>query len=101
MIKNETSLSMAEIREYVEKDQERNADIIAFIKKFTKMKSENAKKIREEIQKLDLMKIKDEHIVKIIDLFPENKEDLNKIFTDISLNEDETTKVLETIKQFK
>ncbi|MBU4070067.1 MAG: hypothetical protein KJ646_03730 [Nanoarchaeota archaeon] len=101
MIKNETSLSMAEIKEYVEKNQERNADIIAFIKKFTKMKSENAKKIREEIQKLDLMKIKDEHIVKIIDLFPENKEDLNKIFTDISLNEDETTKVLETIKQFK
>lgn len=101
MIKNEISLSMAEIKEYVEKDPERNADIIAFTKKFIKMKSEEAKKIREEIQKLDLMKIKDEHIVKIIDLFPENKEDLNKIFTDISLNEDETKKVLETIKQFK
>ena len=32
---------------------------------------------------------------------PENAEDLNKIFVDISLDEDEKRKILETIKEFK
>ena len=48
-----------------------------------------------------LLKIKNEHIVKIIDLMPEDASDLNKIFTDVSLTEDETKKILEAVKQFK
>jgi len=41
-----------------------------------------------------------EQIIKIIDLLPENQEDLNKI-VDISLDENETKKILETVKEFK
>ena len=47
------------------------------------------------------MRVKQEHIVKIIDLMPENAEELNKIFVDSSLDEDETKKILETVKEFK
>ena len=47
------------------------------------------------------MKVNERDIVKIIDLIPENAEELNKIFTDVGLNEDETTKILETVKEFK
>ena len=42
-----------------------------------------------------------ESINKKIVVSAENEEDLNKIFADVGLNEDETKKILETIKQFK
>ncbi|MFA5764501.1 MAG: hypothetical protein WC915_06870, partial [archaeon] len=66
-----------------------------------KTKLERFKKIQEDLEKADLLKLKREHIVKIIDLLPETASELNKIFTDISLNEDETNKILEIVKNSK
>ena len=72
-----------------------------FIKKFAKLKPRESKKLRKKIEELDLMRVKTEHVAKIIDLMPEEQEELNKIFVDVSLNEDETKKILETVKEFK
>ena len=98
MIKNTEVLSMPEVTEYVKKDKTSETDIVGFIKKFSKLNLKDAKELKEKIQKLDLMKVNEKYVVKIIDLMPENSEELNKIFTDVSLNEDETKEILETIK---
>src|SRR3989344_4858273 len=79
-------ISMAEVTEYVDKDSE----ISKFIKKFTK-----------KLESLDLMKMKSEHISKIIDLLPENQEDLNKIFLGTGLDEEESKRILDEIKKYK
>jgi len=97
MITENKPLSMAESLEYA-KD---NAEAVEFIKKFTKLNAKEAKEMRNEIEALNLMKIKSEHISKIIDLLPEDKEDLNKIFTDISLDDDETNKILDIVKKYQ
>ena len=60
----------------------------------------DAKKLKKKLEELDLLKVKLEHIIKIIDLIPENAEDLNKIFIGVNLDEDETKKILETVKEF-
>ncbi|OGJ13366.1 hypothetical protein A3K82_00550 [Candidatus Pacearchaeota archaeon RBG_19FT_COMBO_34_9] len=101
MIKNNEPLSMAEINEYVKKDEESETEIIGFIKKFNKLKAKEAKELRNEIENLNIIKIKQENTVKIIDILPETSEELNKIFIDVSLDEDETKKILEAIKKFK
>ncbi len=101
MIKNNEPLSMVEALEYVKKDEENNKEIIGFIKKFNKIKFKEAKELRQEIESLNFLKISPEHIVKIIDILPETQEEMNKIFSDISLDEDETKKILETIKKFR
>ncbi len=101
MIKNTTPLNMAETLEYVKKDSDSGAKIQKFIKKFAKLKPEKAKEMQKKLESLDLMKMKSEHMGKIIDLLPEDSENLNKIFNDVSLNEDETKKILETIEEFK
>jgi DNA-directed RNA polymerase subunit F len=101
MIKNMTNLSMTEALEYIKKDVDSEAEIRKFIRKFIKLKPEKAKEMRKKFENLDLMKIKPEHIAKIIDLLPENQGDLNKIFDDVSLNEDETKKILETTGEFR
>jgi DNA-directed RNA polymerase subunit F len=101
MIKNSEVLSMAEAIEFIKKDEEKETDIVGFIKKFNKLKSKDAKELKQEIEKMDIIKIKPEYVVKIIDILPDSPEELNKIFVDVSLDEDETKKVLDAIKKFK
>jgi DNA-directed RNA polymerase subunit F len=99
MIKKSESLSIAEAQEFIAKDNK--TDVLTFIKKFDIISTAKAKELRKKIEGLDSMKINEKQISKLIDLLPEDKEDLNKIFVDTSLDEDETNKILETIKEFK
>ncbi|MEK6872847.1 MAG: hypothetical protein AABW90_02445 [Nanoarchaeota archaeon] len=100
MIIDRTPISMNDV-EYIIKDiqdNEKKQAVEVFLKKFLNTTSAKAKKIKDGLEKLDSIKIKREHIVKIIDLPPEDASDLNKIFTDVSLNEDEINKILEIVK---
>ena len=101
MIKNSEPLSIAEALEYIKKDESGETEIIGFAKKFVKLNVKEAKELRNKLNSLDLIKMKAEQISKIIDLLPENTEELNKIFIDVGLDEDETKKILETVKEFK
>jgi len=97
MIKNNKPLSMAESTEYIEKE----TPAIIFIKKFGVMSPKDAKELRKKLEDLNLIKVNDTHISKIIDLVPEKSEEINKIFIDIGLDENETKKILEVVKEFK
>lgn len=103
MILERTPINMNEVEEIVKElpDDEKKQEIELFLKKFLKTKLNQAKKIKKELENLDLMKIKRDHIVKIIDMLPEDASDLNKIFIDISLNEHEINKILEIVKNSK
>jgi DNA-directed RNA polymerase subunit F len=101
MIRNREPISMTESLEYIEDKKDSEADIRKFIKKFVKIKPEKAKGIREKLNSLGILKLKQEHIAKIIDLMPEDQESLNKIFTDVGLDEDESKKILDTIGEFR
>lgn len=100
MIINKQPLSMVEALEHVNKDEESETDIIGFIKKFIKPKK-GIGELRKKLQELGLIKVKEEHIAKIIDLMPETAEELNKIFVDVGLDEDEVQKITNIIKEFK
>ena len=97
MIKNNEPLSMAESLEYIEKDSE----VSKFVKKFTKLSLKESKEFKRKLLNLGLMKLKLDHIIKIIDLMPGDKGDLNKIFISMSLDEDETKKILDIVEEFK
>ncbi len=101
MIKNNEPLSMTEAMKYANKDSETGKELMGFIKKFTKLKDSEAKELKEKLEGLDLIKLNEKHLVKLIDFLPENGEEVNKIVIDANLNEDETNKILETIKEFK
>jgi len=103
MILDRTPLNLNEVQEIIKDipDSEKKQEMEAFLKKFLKTKPAQAKKIKQEMETLDLLKLKREHLVKIVDMLPEDASDLNKIFTDVSLNEDETNKILEIVKNSK
>ena len=101
MIRSNEPMSMVEALGYIKGDKDVEVEVKGFIKKFVKLKLEEAKEMREKLEALDLLKLKAEYISKIIDSMPENNEALNKIFTDVSLDEDETKKILDIVKEYK
>jgi DNA-directed RNA polymerase subunit F len=101
MIISTTELSMAEAVEYVDKKDEQGAKAIAFIKKFTDTDVKNAKDMRKKLRELNMIKLNEQNITKIIDMLPENAEEINKILLSANLDEDETKKIIDIVKQFK
>lgn len=103
MIKKMQALDMTEVKKILGslEDTEKKKQVDAFIKKFSKIQLKKSEQLKKELTDLGLLKLKKEHIVKIVDVLPEDEEDLSKIFTDVSLDEDETNKILDVIKKYK
>jgi DNA-directed RNA polymerase subunit F len=108
MIKNKDAVSLIEVKEilseYPQSEENKRAEAVSvYIKKFAKIKTEKAKDLIRAIEELDMAKLKKEHIVKIVDVMPEDAEDLRKIFSggDVTLNQDEISSILERVKQHK
>tara|TARA_Y100000310_G_scaffold336968_1_gene422847 strand:- start:3847 stop:4158 length:312 start_codon:yes stop_codon:yes gene_type:complete len=103
MIYDRTPLNLNEVEKILENvpDSDRKEEVRIYLKKFLKVKTGQAEKIKKGLEEMDLLKLKREHIVKISDLMPEDASDLNKIFVDVSLNEDENNKILELVKNSK
>jgi len=103
MILDRTPINMNEVEDILKElpEGEKKEETELFLKKFLNASNSQAKKIKEALEKADLLKLKREHIVKIVDMLPEDASDLNKIFADISLNEEEINKILEIVKSSK
>ena len=99
MIRDSTPLTLAEVSELVG-ESEKEEEVKKFIKKFTKMKPEDAKKMRKELTDLDLIKLKEDYIVKIVDFMPDDSIDLSKILEGVSLDQEEVSKILDVVKKY-
>lgn len=101
MIKNSIPLSMSESLEYIEKEKKAEKPAVDFIKKFVGLSPKEAKELRKKLEELKIVKVNDVNISKLIDILPEKAEEVNKIFTDVSMDENETKKILDAISEFK
>ncbi len=99
MIRNSKPLTLAEVTELAG-DSDKEKEVKSFIKGFIKMKPDKAKEMKKELEDLGLLKLKDTHIVKIVDFMPEDASDINKVVTDVSLDQDEVNKILEVVKKY-
>jgi DNA-directed RNA polymerase subunit F len=98
-IKEETPITMAEVAALAG-DSERGKAIKDFIKKFNKMSADKAKEMKQELKDLDLIRLKDSHIVKIVDFMPQDATDLNKILSEVAFDQEEVTKILNVVKKY-
>ena len=102
MIKNRKPITLAEARELLEKaETDKAKEIAIFIKRFTKLKAAEAQKLKKKLQALDIIKLQEEDIVKLIDFIPKDAEDVRKILVgmEVSLDQNEITKLLEVLKK--
>lgn len=94
------ALSMAEAKKIADEHDGRE-DVQLYFKKFMKLNEKDASKMRKEVEELDNHKIKPDNIAKIIDFLPEDASDLNKIFTDSSLDENEIKQIADIVAKYK
>lgn len=99
MIKEETPITMVEVAALAG-DSDKGKAIKKFIKQFIKMPVEKAKEMKEELRALDLIRLKDIHIVKIVDFMPTDASELNKVLIEVSLDQEEVTKILDVVKKY-
>jgi DNA-directed RNA polymerase subunit F len=99
MIKNIESISICEAKEYVKNPKD--TELGEFFKHFSKLDSKEAKELRQKLEGLNMLKLKRDTITKIIEILPQSKAELNKIFNDLTLDENEIKKILDVTKEFK
>lgn len=92
-------LTLAEVKDIVD-GMEENEEMKLYLKKFTKLSKKDALKLKEELQGLNNAKMREEHIIKLVDILPRDAEDVNKIFSDSGLTEEETNAILEITKKY-
>ena len=99
MITAKTPLMLAEVKEMVDALEERQT-LKDYLKTYTKLTKDKAEKLKGEILGLNNPKIGEVHAVKVADFLPTEARDVNKIFNDVSLNEEETNAILEVVKRY-
>jgi DNA-directed RNA polymerase subunit F len=105
-IENEQVVTDAEAKEIINslaKDKElkyEQKNAAEVLEKFVTMSSEDAKKLYAEL--LKIAKLKDRHIVTIINIMPKDKDDLRAVLHKdyATFTEDEINLILETLKKF-
>lgn len=99
MILNKKPLTLAEVKSYL-KDTEENKVMHDYLKSYSKLSEDKAHDMMKDINALNNPKVKEEHLIQIVDFLPQDSEDLNKIFVDIMLTEEESNAILAIIKKY-
>ena len=100
IILNSRPLSLAEVGDLVKKAEDFDSKPTGlYLKAFSKLSFKDAKELADKVRALNSAKVKETHIVKLIDLMPQDAEDVHKIFSDVSLSEDEVQSILQTVKK--
>ncbi|MEM3402307.1 MAG: RNA polymerase Rpb4 family protein [Candidatus Hadarchaeales archaeon] len=102
----ERPVTLAEVKKILESQKKQEMDYgqrlsYDYAQKFAKVDAETAGKIREEL--VALGKLRENHIVTIIDLMPETKEDLEMIFYKerVGIAEEDFKKILEILDKYR
>jgi len=101
---NENALNLHELKDKLDKIKKRDDTLnprgiktYEYINKFTK---KDNKKLKEKLMQLNILRLKDKHINKIVDISPNDIEELKSILLgeNLTLKQEDLTKIIETIK---
>jgi len=104
---NEKPLTMAELKEKLEEIKKRDIEIsertqktLNYLNKFVLLKEKEALKLKEALLNLNISRLKEKHIIKIIDLMPKDIESLKLIFAseNITIKQEDLQRILEILK---
>lgn len=109
-ILSEEPLTLEEVKEKLEKIEKREREPSIRIKKtkeylntFTSLTPKKAAELKGELEKLEIPRFKNRHIVKIIDILPQDIDSLRTIFSgeDTAIKQENLKKILEILQKFK
>jgi len=108
-IVEEKPISMPEVNEEIIKIQKRDKEpglrtvkTKEYFEHFVKLKASEAEELKKKLEKLNISRLKEEHIIKIIDIMPETEDMLKSMMQGyiITINKDNMKKIVDTVKDF-
>jgi DNA-directed RNA polymerase subunit F len=94
-----TPIAISSVTQYISDFEDKQA-LEKYLKTFSKLEAKKAEALVEDLMSLSNAKIKLSDSVKVADLLPKTVEELNKIFNDVSLSEEESNKILDIVKKY-
>ncbi len=102
----ETPLTLAEVKEKLDAIKKRDIELTIKGKKVETyltqfLQASNTKKLIDEIKKLEIARLKDKHIVKIVDLLPKDTDSLHVILAEenITIKEENLKRIIDVVKE--
>jgi len=108
-ILEEKSLSMIETKDLLSKIKKRDEELNfrgnkteEYLNNVLKISSKQGKELKEKLINLEIPRLKENHIFKIIDILPKNVEELKVILQGytITVNADNMKRIVEVVKEF-
>ena len=105
----ETPLTMVEIKSKLDAQKKEKKElnfraekVLEYVNSFVKLKPKDIEAAKKDLNDLGILRLKDRHIIKIIDVMPVDLESLRIIFTgeNLTLKQDDLNKILEVIKKY-
>ncbi len=102
----ETFIPISKVKEILEKIEEKGYEqklAYEHAKKFSKLDAKKAEKLVKELSSLEMRKLKDDQIIKIVDILPKDIDDLKVILakSKMQFNEEEMQKIIEIVKKYE
>ncbi|MFO8016325.1 MAG: hypothetical protein R6U32_04420 [Candidatus Woesearchaeota archaeon] len=107
---SETPITMAELKEDLSKIKERDGEVNfranktdEYINMFSTLDMKKAEELKSKIQALEVPRLKDEHILKIVDILPGSADEVKSVlqgFT-ITINQDNLKKIADAVSEYK
>ncbi len=108
-IKSEEPINIVEMKEELKKISKRDEETsirtnktIDYLNDFVSIKPADSKKLYDEIEKLEIPRLKDVHIHKIIDLMPLTVEEMKVILQGytITVTKESMKKIVDVVKKY-
>lgn len=107
-IMSETPISAIELKKKLEEIKKRDKELgnkstrtLEYLNTFTRLTLKEAEDLKQKVISLNIPRLKDRHIIKILDLMPQDIESLKMLFTgeNITIKQEDINKIFEAIKK--
>ena len=105
----ETPMTAVEVKETLEKIKAKEGELnyragktFEYLEQFAKLGPKKAKELYEKLQKLAIPRVKEQHIVKLIDVMPKTAKDVKTVLQGyaVTVTNDNLDKIASTIAEF-
>lgn len=107
---SESPISMIELKAELERIKKRDEELNfranktdEYLSQFLTLSPKKGKELKEKILGMEISRLKEEHITKIIDVMPQTVEELKVLLQGyvITISQENMKKIVEAIKEFK
>lgn len=106
---SETPISMVDVKERLKVIEKKNKELgdkgvktKEYLESFVSLDVKKVKELKEKIIKLEVPRLKDRHIVKIVDIMPSDIDSVRALFAGdpITIKQDDLQKIAGSVKEY-